>query len=386
MRTANHGFRTADFYPSKTSAWPLSLAYLALLVYASWFPFSEWRAAPQMLGSFLWSPWPKYWTRFDAVSNFLGYIPLGFLWGLSALRMGRGRTGLAWACLAVCVLPFLMEAGQQFLPQRIPSNMDFVLNALGGCFGVLCAWLLERMGMLTRWETFRRQWLGADVRGALVLLALWPVALLFPTTLVFGVGQVFYRINHAAESLRSLVPGMAAFWPEPDVLTAMAVGQALSPSAEAYCVFVGSLLPIFLGLGIMKTAAKRMWLVCVVWLLNFWVLSLSSALTYGPQNIWLWLDAKVAVVLSVAVLVSFGACFWDRRVLWVAVLLFLPAMLVLLNQAPPSSSFTQVLETWERGRFVRFHGLAQWIGWLWPYALIIWVVRALLRDHRSRDH
>jgi hypothetical protein len=32
------------------------------------------------------------------------------------------------------------------------------------------------------------------------------------------------------------------------------------------------------------------------------------------------------------------------------------------------------LQGWEQGRFVRFHGLAQWVGWLWPYAAMAWLL------------
>ena len=43
----------------------------------------------------------------------------------------------------------------------------------------------------------------------------------------------------------------------------------------------------------------------------------------------------------------------------------------LLNQAPASPYFAQTLQAWEQGRFVRFNGLAEWLGWLWPYAAIV---------------
>jgi hypothetical protein len=48
--------------------------------------------------------------------------------------------------------------------------------------------------------------------------------------------------------------------------------------------------------------------------------------------------------------------------------------LSLLNQAPTSPYFAQTLATWEQGRFIRFNGIAQWLGWLWPYAALIYVL------------
>jgi hypothetical protein len=53
--------------------------------------------------------------------------------------------------------------------------------------------------------------------------------------------------------------------------------------------------------------------------------------------------------------------------------------LSLLNQAPESAYFAQTLQAWEQGRFIRFHGLAQWLGWLWPFAVLAYVLVALSR-------
>jgi hypothetical protein len=42
------------------------------------------------------------------------------------------------------------------------------------------------------------------------------------------------------------------------------------------------------------------------------------------------------------------------------------------------------LQTWEQGRFIRFHGVVQWLGWLWPYAALLYVlVRLSGREPRA---
>jgi hypothetical protein len=46
-------------------------------------------------------------------------------------------------------------------------------------------------------------------------------------------------------------------------------------------------------------------------------------------------------------------------------------------QAPDDPYFAQSLKAWEQGRFVRFHGLAQWVGWLWPYVAMGWMLSRL---------
>ena len=73
----------------KTSAWPLSLMYIGLLVYASLYPFVDWRYQGITPWAFLANPIPRYWSGFDVAINILGYGPLGFLLTLSAMRSGQ---------------------------------------------------------------------------------------------------------------------------------------------------------------------------------------------------------------------------------------------------------------------------------------------------------
>jgi hypothetical protein len=53
--------------------------------------------------------------------------------------------------------------------------------------------------------------------------------------------------------------------------------------------------------------------------------------------------------------------------------------LSLLNQAPESPYFAQTLQLWEQGRFIRFNGLAQWVGWLWPYTAALYLLGQIAR-------
>ena len=53
----------------------------------------------------------------------------------------------------------------------------------------------------------------------------------------------------------------------------------------------------------------------------------------------------------------------------------------LVAQAPSDPYFAASLHGWEQGRFIRFHGLAQWVGWCWPYVATLW----LLRQSAGRD-
>ncbi|MEY4712471.1 MAG: hypothetical protein RIS88_1921, partial [Pseudomonadota bacterium] len=184
----------------KTAAWPLAQAYVALIAYASLYPFEGWRIQGIPPWAFLWSPWPRYWTGFDVLANIAGYAPLGFLLTLAILRRRAERPpapalALAGATLASAALAFTMEALQTYLPSRVPSNVDFGLNAAGALGGALLAGGLEWGGAIERWSRFRERWFVRDARGALVLLALWPFALLFPAAVPLGLGQVLQRLE-----------------------------------------------------------------------------------------------------------------------------------------------------------------------------------------------
>ena len=161
----------------RTSAWPLALSCIGLIVYASLYPFGDWRDQGISPLSFLWSPLPRYWTGFDVAANFLGYFPLGFLLALTALRTGRGMQCVSRSTLVCLTLSLTMESLQGYLPTRVPSNLDLLLNVAGGGLGAAVASALEALGTIDRWSRLRARWFVPDASGALVLLALWPMAL-----------------------------------------------------------------------------------------------------------------------------------------------------------------------------------------------------------------
>ncbi|MDZ4161348.1 MAG: VanZ family protein, partial [Burkholderiales bacterium] len=95
----------------------------ALIVYASLYPFDGWRLSGQPPWAFLTAPLPRYWTWFDVLSNWLGYVPLGFLCVLVALRSGASRLGWWLLVLYPSLLSLLMETVQGYLSARVSSNV-----------------------------------------------------------------------------------------------------------------------------------------------------------------------------------------------------------------------------------------------------------------------
>lgn len=358
----------------KTSAWPLALAYAALVVYASLYPFSGWRDQGIEPWAFLESPWPRYWTGFDLAANVVGYAPLGFLLALAVLRRTESREGLGngraigLATAAGAALSFAMEALQTYLPERVPSNLDFGLNALGVVIGAAVAGGLEWAGALDRWSRFRVRWFVDEARGALVLLALWPFALLFPAAVPLGLGQVLERLEAALAEWLEDTPFLE-WLPVRDVEL-----QPLVPGAELVCVALGALVPCLLAYSVMRSVAQRAVSAAMLVTLGVAATALSAALSWGPVHSWAWLSLPVRVGLVAGLALALLLLAVPRRGCAALVLLALVIHLSLLNQAPASAYFTHTLQAWEQGRFIRFHGLAQWLGWLWPYATLAYVL------------
>lgn len=355
----------------KTVAWPLSLAQICLIVYASLYPFTEWRNQGISPLVFLAAPLPKYFTGFDVTANVLGYAPLGFLLTLASLRSGHIKWAMLLAVLGACLLSLALETLQSYLPSRIPSNVDLALNTLGAALGAYTAWALEKLGALGRWSRFRARWLTPDARGALALLVLWPVALLFPAAVPMGLGQVFERLESALGDALQGTPFLV-WLPVREIEL-----QPLVPLAELVCVALGALIPLLLGYGVVRTLWRRAVFAVLTLGAGMAVSGLSAALSYGPEHAWAWLDSPVRAGLMLAAALALVLLPLGRRGAAAFALLALAIQLSLLNQAPASAYFAQTLQTWEQGRFIRFHGLAQWLGWLWPYAALIYLVARL---------
>ncbi len=358
----------------KTSAWPLALTYTALIVFASLFPFEGWRAQGIDPLVFLLAPLPPpYWTGFDVATNVVGYAPLGFLLVLGVLRSGWGRGAVVWATLVGGLLSLSMEFLQIYLPRRVPSNLDLVLNAVGTLAGALSAALLERVGALDRWSDFRGRWFVPDATGGMVLLALWPLALLFPAAVPFGLGQVAERLEAALVDLLADTPFLDWLPLRDEVL------DPLSPGGELLCVILGLLIPCLLGFCVIRQMGRRALFALSMVALGVAVTALSAALSWGPVHAWQWMGLPARVGVWGALVLALLLIALPRRACAALLLLALAWHLALLNQAPTSAYFAQTLQIWEQGRFIRFFGLGQWLGWLWPYAALLYVLLRVSR-------
>jgi hypothetical protein len=140
------------------------------------------------------------------------------------------------------------------------------------------------------------------------------------------------------------------------------------------CVWLGLLIPCLLGFCLVRARLRRVAFVLVTVGVGVGVSALSAALSWGPAHAWAWLGLPAQLGMVMAVLLALVLAFVPWRASAALLLLSLGVYLSLLNQAPESAYFAQTLQAWEQGRFIRFHGLAQWLGWLWPYGALVYVL------------
>jgi VanZ family protein len=359
----------------RSSAVVLAWLYAALIVYASLYPFTGWhRIGPSPL-AFLAQPWSRWWSGFDLVSNLLGYLPLGALLFGALVRSGRRLArAVGVTLLGGTLLSLTMELLQNFLPGRVPSNVDLVLNILGTALGVAAGAAVHLMGWIDRWQSVRDRWFIRHSAGGLALVVLWPIGLLFPAPVPLGVGQVLAPLQ---EALGTLLEGTgAATWAEAWLLADPHFAD-LPPGSELAAVALGLMAPCLVGFVIAKPGWRRGLMVLGAVLFGAAATTLSTALNFGPEHALAWRTPTVQAAFSVGAGLALLAALLPRRVAAGIGLVVLTALVTLVTQAPEDPYFAQSLQAWEQGRFIRFHGAARWVGWLWPYAAIAYLLARL---------
>ncbi|MGY4827418.1 VanZ family protein [Sphaerotilaceae bacterium SBD11-9] len=367
----------------RSSAAPLALLYAALIVYASLSPFAGWKLPAGVpwfgLGHMPWRPW---WTGFDVISNLLGYMPFGALVYGAQLRSGRpALVSAVTTMLAGAGLSLAMESLQNWLPQRVPSLADWLLNTAGTVLGLLVALAVQALGGVARWQVLRDRWFIAHSAGGIALLLLWPVGLLFPAPVPFGLGQVLVPLQEAAAAALEGTPW--ASWVEGWVHARDAL-TPLSRGSEWVAIVLGLLAPSFVAFAILRRDRWRMVQVPAALVVGLAATTLSTALNFGPQHALAWLTPAVLPALVAGCVLAIGLAFLPRRGVVGLGLVGLTTLVALVAQAPTDPYYAESLQAWEQGRFIRFHGAAQWVGWLWPYAALMYLLlRVTARDPTS---
>jgi VanZ family protein len=359
----------------RSSAAPLAWLYGALIVYASLYPFTGWRIPGVPLFGFLTLRWTNWWSWFDFVANLLGYIPLGALiFGAIVRSGGAAGPALSAAFVAGTALSFSMEMLQNFLPHRVASNIDLGLNATGALTGAALGLWIHVRGTVDRWQVARDRWFIGRSAGGLALLLLWPVGLLFPLPVPLGQGQVLARVQETVATLVSGTPVAPWFesWADAELERA-----ALSAGGEFALIALGLLAPCLVAFTIARPGWRRLVLVLGAAAFGCLGTTLSTALNFGPEHLLAWSTPQALAALAFGMIVAALMSITPRRAAAGLGLIALTALVTVVAQAPSDPYFAESLQAWEQGRFIRFHGAARWVGWLWPYVAIIYLLARL---------
>jgi hypothetical protein len=154
---------------------------------------------------------------------------------------------------------------------------------------------------------------------------------------------------------------------------------------EMLCVAASVFVAALLGMAVMREAWQRLCWASVVVVLAFISNALSASVTYGPERIWFWFTPVIAAGLALGFLLALLAIKWRALVLMRWMVWTQTGLLVVLNLVPTSTYFEQTVQTWEQGKFIRFHGLTEWLSWAWPFALLAWGVTYLLSDKARHE-
>lgn len=340
----------------------LAVAYLALVAYASLYPFSGWQARSADPAAFLFAPWPFYITVSDLVLNLLAYLPLGLLLTLAFMPwMPRLAAAVLGVAAGTCV-SFAVEYVQHFLPARIPSNVDLLANSAGALLGAAIAyafgvrWLLSGDLYRLRGHLFQP---GASTDVGFMLLAMWLFTQLNAEVWLFGNGDLrkllpdFVGLRFSAEGYRLLESGIAA-------LNFCGVGFMLAAISRSYLASALALAVLTATALALKTVAS-------------WAL-------FVPGNPSLWLTPGSLAGLAVGALIWLPLAVAPRRWLLRLAAACLAAGLVLVNLVPENPYLSAALRVWRHGHYLSFNQLTGTLSLLWPFAAIAYLAY-LMRRH-----
>jgi VanZ family protein len=351
------------------------LAYLLLIVYASWFPFSGWRSSGLSPFAFLTLQMPRWWTGFDVMVNIVGYMPFGTLIVLAMHPRVRGLWAVAIAAVVGLLVSGTMEVVQNYLPSRVPSSLDLLTNA-GGCLAgaVLGAWFAPMLLDRSRLYLLRQRWFAAHASQGLVLVALWPLAQVYPQNYLFGNGQIL-----------PLVSEWLSDWLDTDIdLVTMLRGDVpmsveqywLSETIITACGMTGAALTL---LCLTRRGAPRLSLMLALVGVGIVVKTLASSLFFAPDNAFVWVTPGAEGGFLIGLIMLAGLAFAPQVAQRRLAVVTLVLSLIVVNTIPANPYFVSTLQAWQQGKFLNFNGAAQFLDMAWP-VIALWFL--LLPSHR----
>lgn len=343
--------------PASRLALYLAGAYWLLAIYGSLYPFSGWTDSGAPLTAFITAGWPRYTTAFDIAINVAAYVPMGFLW-VAAWRRPLGPWLAPLAAFAIGTLTSLcLESLQNYLPSRVPSNLDWGGNTIGTLLGAIAGtfWSATLVDGGRLHHLRHRFFIGGNMADmGLLLILLWLLTQFNPETLLFGNGD-----------LRGLLDLGAAEYDTDNFahIEAMIVGANTVAMAMLVSLLARRRRPVLLVLGaglVAKSFAFEL------------IMNGHDGLAWATEGSLTGLGAGIGLWL----LASLSPARW-RQVAATLALLFAA---IVVNLAPENPYLENTFQVWNPGQFLNFHGLTRLASNLWPFLALPWLI--LLRGER----
>ncbi|MEB0137479.1 MULTISPECIES: VanZ family protein [unclassified Undibacterium] len=345
------------------------LAYLILILYASWYPFTGWQANNLSALPAVIRQWPRYWTLFDAGINVVGYIPFGMLIVFALYPRRVGWQAVLLGAVGAVVVSASAELVQYFLPSRVTSLLDFLTNASGGLLGALSAALLTPLVLEKgRLQLLRKQWTYREASWEVVLLGLWPMAQLYPQAYLFGLGQIFPILSQHLSDIFEFDIDLGSL-----ILHGWEFNADAYLLAETFITACGCSGAILLSLSLLTPRAPKLRISALLLLFALTGKSLASALLLNPDYAFAWLTPGARGGLLISLIMLYGFSFAPLHVQRRLAFLLLSISLVVLNLVPDNPYFAATMQTWIQGKFLNFNGAAQFLSLSWPF-LALWIL------------
>lgn len=330
----------------------ITAGYALFIIYASLTPFSGWQEQGLDFTAVMFAPLAQTYSWLDAITNFLAYLPFGLLLCLTL----RARTSATYSVLFTTLFGFalsaMMEYLQLYLPHRISSNLDLLINGGGMFCGALLAasivpraWFFSLMHF--RFHYFQR---GAGVDFGLALVLLWMFAQINPSLPMLG--NVFItEVMHQP----FIPPIITPFnWLE-------------SAAVTLNLLMLGALLLTLLHSRRHAVAALLMTL-CLIALMKF----IAAAVLLKSWALLLWLngEAMLGIFIGVILMALIGWLtrpYLIRSAACIACLYLVLAQGVLESGSP---SAAMRLYQWRFGHLLTYNGLSQTMMLIFPLLML----------------
>jgi len=350
----------------------LSLLFVLAVAFATLHPFSDWRPRTPSPFAFLHDGLPHWWTWFDLLSNVLAYGLLGLLLALGWLGRLRPLPATLLATLACALLSVTLESLQGYLPNRVPSLLDWIANTAGGFAG---AWLGAMLNRASHHGDrvavpVHARWYEQGPPGGWVLLLLWLSAQLVPQRMMFATGQVRPLLQRALDGLAldepvDLSAAIGRLWGDtPGASFGMAIEAA---SVLAATCAVGALV-----FALVQGPRRRFVLLASVALVAFGLRSIATQMIYVSASPLAWLTPGVQGGLVVGAALLYGIETLGPRGRATAAIVATIAGTLLVNLAPADPYFESTLAGLRDWQLENLHGLLRTVSLVWPALAIAW--------------